>query len=177
MWKTPFLARLGGWLCLLGSVLALVAFFLPYWSSPPESLGHILMRVFLSVFLNQPTHMFFGMTAVNAGAMMVLLPGSVFMACAALLSGSYQRGGLPTYLKTPALTLVCYLVVSLLTFSVAWLDVQDANQPAKGIAFTDTLTKLGIGAWLIPIGLLLALLGGILVWQEKSRQLAQSPAK
>lgn len=169
MWRTLILARLGGWICLLGSVLSLVAFFLPYRGSPPESLGHILMRVYLSVFSNQPTHTLYGMTAVNAGAMVVVLPGNVFMACAALLSGSYQRGSLPTALKFPGLTLLCYFVVSLITFSVAWLDAQDANQPAKALAFIDTLTKLSIGAWLIPLGLLLALLGGMLVWRGERK--------
>jgi hypothetical protein len=173
MWRIPFLARLGGWLCLLGSVLALVAFFLPYWSSPPESLWHILVSVFLYYFLPflpfQQPNMLFDIIAVNAAALLLLLPGNVLMVCAALLSGSDQRGSLPTYLKLPGLTLLGYIVVSLLTFSVAWLDAQDANQSTKGFAFIDTLTRLGIGAWLIPIGLLLALLGGILLMQKENK--------
>ena len=170
MWRTPLLARLGGWLCLLGSVLALVAFFLPYWSSPPESLGQIFMSVSLYYslpFLHfQQPNTLFDVIAVNALQMLLMLPGNVLMVCAALLLGSGQRGRLPNYLYVPGLTLLCYLVASLLTFSIAW---QNANQFINENALSDIRTQLSIGAWLIPIGLLLTLLGGIPLWRGEMK--------
>ncbi len=151
MRRTLLLARLGGWLYLLGSILALVAFFPPYWSSPPESLGQIFMSDFLYYslpLLHFPlSNALFGSIAVWAVLLLVLLPVNVLLACVALLTGgSFQIVSLSIYLKFPGVTMLCYIGGSLFTLMLALLDGQDANQVINENAFTQTLTQLSIGA-------------------------------
>ena len=166
MWRNPSLARPGVWFCLLGSVLALVAFFLPSVTYAPGSLEDCLTscdldRIFPS-YSSQVEPVPWGV-----GALLLLLLGVAVWAFLMLFLRSHREKSLLIYLRLTTLTLMYYLGTALITLFSAWVGEEIASP--TGVDFTDVFSWVGIGAWLILAGLLLALIGAILLKRRENK--------
>ena len=157
-------SRPGAWLCLLGSILALVAFFLPSVTYAPGSLEDCLTscdldRIFPSYsFQVEPI-------PCGVGALLLLLLGVAVLAFLLLFLRSHREKSTLIYLRLTTLTLMYYLGIALITLFGAWVGDEIASP--TGVDFMDVLSWVGIGPWLILAGLLLALIGGVLLkWRE-----------
>jgi len=155
MWRIPTLARPEVWLCLLGSLLALVAFFLPHYNPLPGSLSHGPVLLVSS----QPS-VGVGLVVFLAIGTLLLLLGIVVLAILALFLRSPRWNITETYLSLTIATLMYYFVAAPVAIFFDWL----------GALISGTLPiALGIGVWLLPVGLLLALVGGILLERRQTR--------
>ena len=86
------LARSSVWLCLLGSSLALGAFFLPYYTPPPASRiphGSLWQVLVLMVFQQEYPQGSFG--ALSAGVLLLLLFSILVLAVFALVLRSLDE--------------------------------------------------------------------------------------
>ena len=118
MWKMPSLTHPSTWLCLLGSALALIGFFLPYYTPPPESplppasLGNCLISCGgLELLFQHSTG--FGAVALGAGALLLVLLGIAALAGLALFLRSPRWNTTETYQSLTSITLVVYLFICL----------------------------------------------------------------
>lgn len=168
MWRIAPLIRPGAWFCLLGSVLALVAFFLPFYNSlpgsslPSASLGDCLTSCVLLDRLFQESNTGFGVVALSAWALFLLLLSIMVLAVLALFLRSSRWNIAAIYLRLTILTLVGYLLVALWTLFYTWVGIYIASTAAEN-PDQETLSLIGIGSLLIPVGLLLAFWGGVLL--------------
>jgi len=170
MWKAAALARSGEWLCLLGSILALVAFFLPYDNPLPGSIippGSLWDYFTLMVFDHHP--MGFRLVALSAGLIPLLLLSIVVLAALALFLGSLRRKNLTLYRRLTTATLLYYLFAALSDLFNYWFQATLAG----GLPISDpelaTLNLINIGALLIPVGLGLSLIGGKLLKRREMK--------
>ena len=154
------LARPGAWLGLLGSALALVAFFfLPYANPPPGSIippGSLWDVFVLMVF--QHHNMGFSLVMLSAGVILLLLLSNAGLAILALFPYPPRWKIKTIYLWLTILTLIYYLFAVLSDLFGYWFETELSSGP-----YYNTLSLVNIGAWLIPLGLVLALVGGILL--------------
>lgn len=154
------LTRPDAWLSLLGSALALVAFFLPYYSAPTVSLlqtgslGDCLDACTLDLLFESSSTPF-GPVPWGARILLLLLLCISALALLALFLRPPQWKSRHIYLHLTALTLIWYLGVALLTFFSSWVGITIASTPTDD-PNKETLSLVNIGAWLIPLGLLLA---------------------
>lgn len=166
MWRISSMARPGTWLCLVGSILALVAFFLPSVTYAPGSLEDCLTscdldRIFPSYsFQVEPVPW-------GVGALLLLLLGIAVLAFLMLFLRSHREKSTLIYLRLTILSLMYYLGTALITLSFAWVGEEIASP--TGVDFIDVLSWVGIGAWLILAGLLLALIGGVLLKRREGK--------
>ena len=168
MWRGVLLVRPGAWFCLMGSVLALVAFFLPFYKSlpgsslPPASLGDCLTSCVALDRLFQESNTGFGVVALSAWALLLLLFSIMVLAVLALFLRSSRWNVAAIYLRLTILTLIGYLLVALWTLFSTWIGIYIASTAAEN-PDQETLSLIGIGSLLIPVGLLLAFWGGMLL--------------
>lgn len=150
MWRGVLLVRPGVWLCLLGSALALVAFFVPYFGPPPGSLWDIML-----LYWTGPEEELARLIwlSVPLGVFLLLLMGMMGLAFLAFWPRPLKWAVPRWYRRCTILVLVYYMVITLVSFLVYWL---------AGLLGGDFL-QISIGGWLLPLGLLLALIGSILV--------------
>ncbi len=175
MWKILSTAHSSVWLCLLGSGLSLIAFFfLPYATSTSETLGECLTSCALD--RGYPSYSFrFQPVPWGIGTLLLLLLGIIVLAFLALPLRSLRWKSTTLYLRLTSIALSYYLGAVIITISFGWVIVTTSSD---GGTLLDLLSSLGIGAWLVPAGLSLALLGGIFLkrWEtQTSRQL--TPAR
>lgn len=174
MWRVPALARTGEWLCLLGSFLALVAFFLPYYTLPPEkgipsrSLWDIFILLVSQTFsTGNPLPLFIG-------ALLLLLLCDAVLALLVLVLRSPQRKLTTLALSLSNLTLMYYLFAAGIALIGAWVDEELADTSPNGVSLLNILSLANIGAWLMLAGLVLAFVGGILLKFKGPRRAAES---
>ena len=150
------LSRPGAWLCLLGSTLALVAFFLPAYGPASGSMWDMLLQ-----------QSFRGNTLilVGLGVLLFLLSGTV-LACWAMLFGSPEWDAMGLYLTFTRSALVYYLIMTLfIALFVLWFSLE-LDGEIGDITLEGILSLVDIGAWLMAIGLILSLIGGIRLERE-----------
>jgi hypothetical protein len=159
------LARPGAWPSLLGSFLTLIAFFfLPYANPPPGSIippGSLWHAFILMVF--QHHNMGFSLVMWSAGVILLLLFSSAGLAILALFLYPPRWKIKTIYLWLTTLTLIYYLFAALSDLFNYWFQATLAGGLPISNPELATLNLINIGALLIPVGLLLALAGGILL--------------
>lgn len=162
------LARPGAWLSLLGSFLALIAFFfLPYDNPPPGSIipsGSLWDVLVLMVF--QHHNMGFSLVMLSAGVILLLLFGCTVLAVLALFPCPSRWKIKTIYLWLTTLTLIYYLFAALSDLFNYWVQATIAALPPDDSG-KETLSLVGIGVWLIPLSLVLALMGGKLLKRQE----------
>lgn len=156
------LSRQGSLLCLVGNLIALVALFLPYYSPPPESLWY----VFILLAFQQPNKLYDWFPWI-VGVLLLLVLTNGFLTVLALFPGSRQRKIRTISLNLTIVVLLYYLGAALFTLLFFWVGEEIANTSPKGVTIIDTLSFANIGAWLIPGGLFLALVGCILLQRSE----------
>jgi hypothetical protein len=102
----------------------------------------------------------------GAGALLLLLLGSVFLAFRMLFFPPLLRKSLNTYLLLTRCTLIVYLIAAAFILFSAWVDVGISDGAPSA---TEVLGWIGIGVWLILAGLVLAHIGGILLKRQETR--------
>jgi len=157
---------LGTWLCLLGSILALVGFFLPYYSAPPGS--NYQSASLWYVLLLPPVIPMDILIKVVPGLLLLLVLLSVVTVAGGLLSFRLVRWDIMSVYRTlTAMALACYLLVALGGLLILWVGEELAGGP---FTFIDVLGVVGIGVWLMPAGLILALIGGMLLKRREIKE-------
>ena|ERR1051326_2810049 len=153
MWRAAQ-ARPGEWLCMLGSTLALVASFLPYFGIPPVSLWQSIL---LSL---RPEYASTEAIVTAFLTMQLLLLSMSFLACFATFLLPQQWNILPVYQMLSGLALGCYVCIACAGLFFLWVGAQIASEPLTAADLGLVLGLVHIGAWLVPAGLILALFGG-----------------
>src|SRR5215469_16094332 len=147
-WRGRPLVRPGVWCCLLGSALALVAYFLPYYGPPPGSLWELLRLywsesntssgpIWLSVFL---------------GSFLLLLVGLVVLAFLEVWPRLSSWEMTRWYRRLSILALISSAAITLVGLFSFWF----ASILGGGFL------QVTLGGWLLPVGLIRALLGTII---------------
>lgn len=152
MHKAAF-ARPGAWLCLLGSALALTGFFLPYFGTQPVSLWESILLFLRPEYIDAQA-----IGAIFLGLQLLALITS-FLACLVVFLLPRQWNILPLYLMLTSFALGCYLLIVCSSLFLLWVDAQIASEPLTVDNLGLALGSVHIGAWLIPLGLVLALIG------------------
>jgi hypothetical protein len=159
MRKVFSVSHLGSWLCLLGSALALVAFFLPYYGSVSGSLWDVLLL---------PIRQEVAETDIIAKAIlalqMLLLLGVAALGCWVVILRTPRQNMILWYLGFTYVAIGCYLIIAL--FGLVLIQI---SAEMGSVSPTDLLRLVNIGAWLIPVGLILALWGGLLLRRTQSK--------
>jgi hypothetical protein len=153
----------------VGSILALVAFFQPYWNPPSGSIippGSLWDYVVLMVF--QHHYLGASLVAVSAGLLLLLLLGMVVLAFLALFLRSSRWQVRTHFLRLTTLTLIFYLFAALSDLFSYWFLGTLSAYPGDD-SNKETLSLINIGAWLIPLGLLLALIGDVLLKRREGK--------
>lgn len=148
------LARPGAWLCLLGSTLALAGFFLPYFGTQPVSLWESILLSLRPEYIDAE--------ALVAGFLIIQLLALImsFLACLAVFLLPHQWNILPLYEMLTSFALGCYLLIVCCGLFLLWVGAQIAGEPLTVDNLGLALGSVHIGAWLIPLGIVLALIGG-----------------
>ena len=152
MSRAVTIARLGAWCALMGSALALVAFFLPAYGPPPGSLWDFLVRLVLN--LDQGS----GVLVVLVGALLLVLLSIAVLAALAACLRPPPRALIHWYWGLTLLTLSVYPTA---TLGILFFIAVDAAIGESYIG--DYVGPVNIGTWLLPLGLGLVLLGSILL--------------
>ena len=157
----------GMWLCLLGSTLALVGFFLPYYVSPPgsgyqtASLWYVLLLPIRQEVAGDDM-----LAKVIPGLLLLFLLNGVIVAGWLLFFRPVRWVSMSFYRTLTWMALVCYLLVALGFLLWLWVGEEIAGGP---FTFLDVLGVVGIGVWLIPAGLILALIDGVLLKRREGK--------
>jgi hypothetical protein len=146
MRKVPPLSGPGAIFCLLGSTLALSAYFLPYSGSPKTSLWDQLLMV---MHLNLR-----GQDGLLSLVLLPLLPLIAAFAFWAVFFRPPSWNILAVYLTLTLLSLLFSMGQALLALFDAYVSAELSNSPQFSMV-------VDIGVWLLPVGLLMSLLGGI----------------
>lgn len=148
------LSRPGAWLCLLGSIFALIAFFLPAFG--PALAGFPLGSLwdFLLFLMRQAT--IIGLVLL---LLLVSLVSLVVLAFLAVFSGRFIRwyGGLAFFL-----TIIYLIVASLIGLFLVMAAMEEAS-------VAEVLGWVHVGTWLLPTGLIMTLSGCHLLWGPKRK--------
>jgi hypothetical protein len=167
MQKNIPVASPGTWLCLLGSTLALIGFFLPYYSAPPgssyqsASLWYVLLLPIRQEVAGTDL-----LVKVIPGLLLLSLLSGVIVAGWLLFFRPVRWASMSFYRTLTGMALVCYLIVALGFLLWLWVGEEIAGGP---FTFLDVLGVVGIGVWFIPAGLLLALIGGVLLERREGK--------
>jgi hypothetical protein len=160
MWRIPSLARPDAWLCLLGSVLAFAAFFLPFYGSPPVNYWDVLL-----FWIGEQD----GIAALVLGLLLLTLSGMIVSSCLIVCFNPTRWGILPKYLAFTGLAWLYLIIALLLVFLTL---VKAAELYSISLPAMRRLVNLSI--CIMPGGLLLALRGGILLYRKNRRQTAEN---
>jgi hypothetical protein len=158
MCRISSLGRSGAWLCLLGSILALVAFFLPYFGTPPFSLWEVLLRPL------RPEAADIDAMVKAVLALHLLRLCASFIIRLTVLLGPHRWNLQSWYLTLSSSALACYSLIALVgLYGILFEAAMGNGSPA------DLLRWVNLGAWLIPLGLVLALVGGLLLKRKEAK--------
>jgi hypothetical protein len=161
--NTSSLAQPAVWLCLLGSALALVSFFLPFFGPSAGSLWGALLDSL------RPEYVSFEVLLIIWLGLLLLLLSVGMLASWVICFWPLKWDMLGVYLASTGMALFWYVITALVANYFAWVLTASYGEP-----FTDFFSQLKIGVLLMPVGLILALRGGNLLDRKKPKQAAQS---